>query len=154
MTERDCAGVAKNNSEFTRLLFSTAPLHVILKKFEETYPTLPFHLYLQRLLLEKGMVCEHVIKNCGIDRTYGHQLFNGRRQPSRDKVIQLAFGFGLNVSQAQDLMRAAGKSDLYPKIKRDAVILFCLNNGVGFLEAQALLQELSLPLLGKEGRYE
>ena len=52
-----------------------------------------FHEYLRQLCRDRGEIAERVIKRAGIDRTYGHQLFSGRRKPSRDKVIQLAFGF-------------------------------------------------------------
>ena len=95
-----------------------------------------------------------MIRTSGIDRTYGHQLFSGLRQPSRDKVIQLAFGFSMSVDEAQELLKIAGKSPLYPKLRRDAAIMYCLNNGISFCDAQAVLQELSLPLIGREGRYE
>jgi len=43
----------------------------------------------------RGEIAEHIVKQDGSGRTYGHQLFSGRRKPSRDEVIQLAFGFGL-----------------------------------------------------------
>lgn len=113
----------------------------------------PFHQYIRRICEERNLIPERVIKRCGIDRTYGHQLFSGIRKPSRDKVIQLAFGFPMTVEETQALLRAAGKSPLYPKIKRDAVLLYCLKNNLRFMEAQAALQELSLPLVGREDRY-
>ena len=43
--------------------------------------------YLRKLCEERGMVSEQVIKKAQIDRTYGHQIFNGTRIPSRDKLI-------------------------------------------------------------------
>lgn len=89
-----------------------------------------FHEYIKRKCQETGVVQEHVIKRADIERTYGHQLFRGLRIPSRDKVIQLAFGFGFDIEETQSLLKAARKSALYPKIKRDAVILFCINRGM------------------------
>lgn len=46
--------------------------------------------YLRKLCEERGLVPEQVIKKSQIDRTYGHQIFNGTRIPSRDKLIKLA----------------------------------------------------------------
>ena len=66
--------------------------------------------YLRRLCEEQGIVPEQVIKKAQIDRTYGHQIFNGTRMPSRDKLIQLAFGFGLSLDETQKLLKSAGKS--------------------------------------------
>jgi transcriptional regulator with XRE-family HTH domain len=113
----------------------------------------PFHEYIRRKCLETGVVQEHVIKRADIERTYGHQLFRGLRVPSRDKVIQLAFGFGFSVEETQSLLKAARKSVLYPKIKRDAVILFCINRGMSVIDAQEVLEELGLPLLGEGDRF-
>lgn len=143
-----------NTSGLLQRLFKTPDLKVFLQTNDREFLTETFVVRVQRLCTDRGLVAEHVIKNCGIDRTYGHQLFNGVRQPSRDKVIQLAFGFPLTVEETQELLKAAGKSLLYPRIKRDAVLLYCLKNRSGFIDVQAALQELSLPLLGREGRYE
>ena len=63
------------------------------------------------------MLPAQVIERSQIERTYGHQLFNGTRRPSRDKVLQLALGLGLSVDETQRLLRAAGKSPLYPRLK-------------------------------------
>jgi transcriptional regulator with XRE-family HTH domain len=104
--------------------------------------------YLQDLCKEKGVVQEHIILRSDIDRTYGHQIFRGLHAPSRDKIIQLAFGFGLNVEETQGLLRQAKYSALYPKLKRDAVIIFCLNKQKTIIETQELLYELELTILG------
>lgn len=89
-----------------------------------------------------------MIQRANIERGYGHQIFRGIREPSRDKVLQLAFGFGLNVPEAQRLLRAAEKSPLYPRLKRDAAILFCINRGESLVQMQLLLSELGLSPLG------
>lgn len=108
----------------------------------------PFHIYLSDLCAAKSMIPERVIKMALIDRTYGHQLFNGTRKPSRDKAIQLAFGLGLDIDGAQKLLERAQKSKLYPKIKRDAAILYCLYHKINLIEVQDMLSELGLTVLG------
>lgn len=112
-----------------------------------------FHTYISELCRESGRVPEQIIRLSAIDRTYGHQLFNGRRRPSRDKVIQLAFGFGLDVDGAQRLLLRAQKSALYPKIRRDAAILYCLNNRKDIFETQSVLLSLGQTLLGGEEKH-
>jgi transcriptional regulator with XRE-family HTH domain len=106
------------------------------------------------LAAERGLNCSHIASRCGVDRVYMHQLFSGIRQPSRDKVIQIAFGLSLGVDETQALLRSAGKAALYPRIKRDAAVLYCLKHSVPFYEMQEALLELALPPLGREGRYE
>ena len=109
-----------------------------------------FDAYITRLCKNSGNVPEQVIRNASIERTYGHQLFNGTRKPSRDKVIQLAFGFKMDLEATQKLLQIAQKSALYPKIKRDAAIIYCIQHHQDVLDTQSLLQSLGLTLLGGE----
>lgn len=109
---------------------------------------------LNALCRELDAVPEQVIKRSQIDRSYGHQLFNGTRKPSRDKVLQLAFGFGLDVDQTQRLLRSAGKSPLYPRLRRDTVILFALGKSMGLFELQELLERYEMTTLGGVRKYE
>lgn len=108
--------------------------------------------YIAKLCDERELVPERIVKLSQIERTYGHQLFNGTRKPSRDKALQLAFGFGLNVEETQKLLRVAGKSELYPRIKRDAVILHCLARRKDLFETQDALAAFDLTLLGGDTR--
>jgi len=133
-------------------LFKTHNLESLMKHFDKQQDITPFHEHISRLCAEKGVEPVNVIDNSGIERTYGYRLFGGSRNPSRDKVIQIAFGFGMDYDETQDLLKVARKSPLYPKVKRDAVIIYVLRRGLGITEVQATLDELSLPILGKEER--
>jgi len=113
-----------------------------------------FQACVNALCAQKGMVPERIIREAGIDRTYGHQLFNGIRKPSRDKVIQIAFGFGLDVEETQRLLRAARKSMLYPRLKRDAAIIYCLQKRKDLAYVQQVLTQYGLTALGEAPRYE
>ena len=135
-------------STMLRNLAVTSDFYSFVNDHENVMQETTFSAYLSRLCDVNNLVPERVIKAAQIDRTYGHQLFNGTRKPSRDKVIQLAFGFAMTVEECQGLLRVAGKNPLYPKIKRDAAILFCLSKGMNVLETQSLLESLDLTLLG------
>ena len=134
-------------------LFRTASIERFIRHFDRHMEYVAFDTYITDLCVSKNMRPEHVIIKSGIDRTYGHQLFNGRRKPSRDKVIQLAFGFNSTYDKAQELLKAARKSPLHPKIKRDAVIIYALTRQHDINDVQVTLHDLGLPVLGREDRY-
>lgn len=119
-------------------------------KNETNFIRTDFTEYLGRLSRDKGIPPVQIIRNAQIDRVYGHQLFNGIRKPSRDKVLQLAFGLGCSLEETQKMLRLADRSSLYPKIKRDAAIIYGLNNRVQISELQELLFSMELPVLGGE----
>ncbi len=137
-----------------RRLTQTGSLDEALRQNEPHMVQPDFPAYLNMLCAEKGQIPERVILQADIERSYGHQLFNGTRKPSRDKVIQLAFGLGLDVAECQALLRVAGKSPLYPRLRRDAVLIFCLSHGISVLEAQELLVVHHLTQLGGASAYE
>ncbi len=134
-------------------LFTADDVRTFLCENEDGMLTPTFTEYLDGLCHSKKMVRERVIKNAGIERTFGHQLFRGARKFSRDNTIRLAFGFGLSVEETQELLKAARKAPLYPRIKRDAVIIYGLSHNQSVQDIQLTLGELGLTLLGGE-KYE
>ncbi len=141
-------GKAASTSALLSRLFRTSSFERYKEKNAEAMSLPAFHEYISELCLKRREARERVIKRAQLDRVYGHQIFTGRYIPSRDKVIQLAFGFGLEDNEAQTLLKLARKSELYPRVERDAAILYCLHKGKTLMEAQSLLSDLGLPLLG------
>lgn len=137
-----------------RRIFRSERLEDVMNQNAASMHSEDFRQCLAALCRELGTVPERVIRGAEIDRSYGHQLFNGTRSPSRDKVLQLAFGFGLSVDQAQRLLRSAGKSLLYPRLERDTVILFALSKSMTILQAQELLERYDMTPLGGIRKYE
>jgi len=140
-----------DTGELLDKIIKTASINRFIKRHGENMNPVSFSSYLNDLCTKKNTVPAHVIEKSGIERTFGHQIFNGRRKPSRDKVIQLAVGFEMDYTDAQGLLTAARKSTLYPKIKRDAVVIYALEKKLSFFDIQETLSELSLPLIGEEG---
>ncbi len=142
----------KSTRELQRRLFSASSFDLFLEENAGGLQTPKLCYHLSELCRARGMRPVEVIRRAGLDRTYGHQLFSGIRKPSRDKLIQLAFGFGLSVEETQELLKVALKSPLYPKIMRDAAVMRCLFEGCKIDDLQALLLQLGLTLIGGEER--
>jgi len=104
--------------------------------------------YITELCRSRGEKPEQILRRSDVESSFGHRLFSGGRKPSRDTALQLAFGFGLTPQETQRLLLIAQASALHPKVKRDAVIAWCLSRGLPLTEAQQLLYDQSLPLLG------
>ncbi len=83
--------------------------------------------YLQQLLDEKGLKRIDVIHEAGLNETFGYQIFQGQRNASRNKILQLIFAMKLSLTEANRLLQTAGINELYCKNRRDAIIMFCLD---------------------------
>lgn len=142
---------ASTSTLWTRL-FKAPSLKTYLNESKDDLGILAFAEYITVLCVGRGEAAERVIKRAGLERSFGHQLFRGARKPSRDTVLQLAFGFETDVEGAQALLRHAGHSGLYPRIQRDATISYCLENKYNLMETQHTLLELSLPTIGGDAK--
>ena len=89
---------------------------------------------LTRLFEKRGITKSALAKQSGMSEIYVHQIFAGRRNPSRSRLICLCFGLGATLDETQELLRLAGLAPLYPRIRRDAIIIYGLVNGVGLHE--------------------
>ena len=108
--------------------------------------------YLQRLLAERGLVQPAVVREAGLDGGYGYQIFAGiKPHPGRDKVLQIAFAMGLTLREANRALKLAGASPLYPKVRRDAIIAYCLDHGASLQTADAELWRLGEETLSPRG---
>ncbi|MDR1704479.1 MAG: hypothetical protein LBS19_07305 [Clostridiales bacterium] len=126
-------------------------LRGLIEAFAKEMHRDPLEVALRKLCVEKNTKPARVIKRADIELTYGHQLFNGKKaNPSRDKVIQLAFGFGLSLNETQKLLKIARKSALDARIKRDVVFCYALEKSLTVAEVKSIINEMGLPALGRE----
>lgn len=108
-----------------------------------------FHHFLHELIEEKEMKNNVFFKQSDLSESYGYQLLNGKRQPSRDKVLQACIGLSITVNKANQLLKLAEKSELYVRNKRDAILIYALNNLLSIIEVNALLYEEECKMLSE-----
>lgn len=70
----------------------------------------------------------------GMSEVYLHQVFAGRRNPSRSRLLCLCFGLDTTVEETQLLLKHCGHAQLYPKNRRDAIILYGLANNMDLFD--------------------
>lgn len=87
----------------------------------------PLGAWLLDVTAARGLNRSSVIRRSRLNQTFAYQIFAGLRQPSRDKLIQLAFGLGLGIEEACELLERGGTSALRSTCPRDVVVAFCLD---------------------------
>lgn len=132
-----------------RLLNASSP-EVYLDHESLIDRTLPAYLY--ELLDERGIKRAEVVRASGLHPTVVYDIFGGKSLPGRDHAIMLAFGLGCSVKEAQRVLRLAGVAELWPKIRRDAIIIWCIKEGLSRQECDDKLWEFSEKTLFGTGR--
>lgn len=129
-------------------LFEAPSLDGFLSRGEAEYCLPAFADYITELAAARDEKPETILRRANVESSFGHRLFKGGRNPSRDTVLQLAFGFQLTTDETQQLLKVARATALHPKVRRDAVIAFCLHNRQTLIETQQALHDAGLPLIG------
>jgi hypothetical protein len=97
--------------------------------------------HIARLCSEKNLVKAKIIKRAEMNEIYAYQIFSGKRMPSRDKLLCLCLGMELNSAETNQLLKCVGLAPLYPKNKRDSIILFGFEKGQSVMEINEGLYE-------------
>ena len=94
---------------------------------------------LEKYNLEKSTVFSRARM---LETNYGYEIFQGKKKNvSRDKLIQICFGFPLTLDEAKMILRLGNVRTLYPRDERDAYIMFALKKGFSLEETNELLYE-------------
>ncbi len=109
-----------------RLLASATPKEYFDR---ETLPDRELRDYLYELLEDRGVKRADVVRASGVNATVVYDIFAGKSLPGRDRAIMLAFGLGCSLRETQRLLRLAGVSELWPKVRRDAIVIWCIEQG-------------------------
>lgn len=87
-----------------------------------------------------------------ISKSQFYSLLNGRRNPSKESVIKIAFGLKVTLEEMNELLRAAGFHALEPRNREDAILIFGIEQNKEVGKVEELLREYNskIKLLDKE----
>lgn len=105
--------------------------------------------YFDRIIEQKHLKKSEIIRKSCIERTYGYQLLNGTKKPSRDKMIQLCMGAELSFDETQIALKQTGFMELYPRIKRDCILIYAIKSHKTVMETDELLLQFKEPELNR-----
>lgn len=131
----------KNTEYLNHKILESKNVKSFLEENKLNIVTTEFNHLLYTFIEEKGLKNSDFFRVSGLTDSYGYQLLNGKRQPSRDKVLQASIGLNLSIGQTNTLLKSAEKSELYIRTKKDAIVMFALNNGLSFIEVNELLYD-------------
>ena len=116
----------KNTDDLRQELMQAPNLDRFLPTNREQFSNESLVESLNRLLGEKHISKAALAKQAGMSEVYLHQIFAGRRNPSRNRLLCPCFGLEASIDETQDLLKRCGLAQLYPKNKRDAIIYYGL----------------------------
>ncbi len=136
--------IQKTTDELLKILKAQDDIKDYIEENADEMIDMQLSEFLEQLLVKYNITKNQAIKRSGIDQIYGYQIFSGvKENPSRDKIIQLIFSMGLELQDAQRLLRVAKAGELYSRNKRDSIIIFALNKRLSLSQCDELLFEMN-----------
>lgn len=103
-------------------------------------------------LMEKYQVTpKEVISASGIERSYFYHILSGQKTPGRNIILRICLCISATLTETNQLLRLAHQGVLYPKVRRDAAIIFAIEKNFTMQQTnEFLISEHELPLYKEE----
>lgn len=114
----------KDTNNLRQELMETPDLDQFLSENQDNFDTGTVCDLLNRLFRKRNISKATLAKRAGISEVYLHQVFAGRRNPSRDRLLCICVGLGITLDETQRMLTQGGYAQLYPRTRRDAIISY------------------------------
>lgn len=133
--------IKKDTSELQNSMMEHTNLDRFLAENRENFQNNTVPELLLHMIEKKGISKAVLAKQAGMSEVYLHQVFAGRRNPSRSRVLCICFGLNATLEETQELLKQCSLAQLYPREKRDAIIIYGLLHGLSLFEVNDKLFE-------------
>ena len=112
----------KSTGDLHQELMSQPNLDQYITENEPYFADVDISLFLTTLHERCGLSKAELARRAGMSEVYLHQVFSGRRKPSRDRLLCICAGLEASLEETQRLLKQAGYAPLYPRRKRESII--------------------------------
>ena len=121
----------KSTGDLSQELMEQSNIDTYLRENRRYFSNQSVTELLGQLYQRKRLSKAALARQSGMSEVYLHQVFAGRRKPSRDRLLCLCIGLDATLEQTQCLLRLSTYAQLYPKNRRDAIISHGILHGTG-----------------------
>ena len=114
----------KSTGDLCSELMSQPDLDTYLKENEKEFDERSVGEILADVYEKKSISKAALARQAGMSEVYLHQVFAGRRKPSRDRLLCLCIGMEASMAETQQLLKQAAYAQIYPSNRRDAIISY------------------------------
>ena len=113
-----------STQDLSRELMSESNLDAYLSRNQPVFSDEDVANLLNRLYQRTDLSKAALARQAGMSEVYLHQVFSGRRKPSRDRLLCLCIGLDATLEETQRLLKLSAYAQLYPRSRRDAIITY------------------------------
>ena len=132
----------KSTDELLKILKNYNNIEEFIEDNTEDIKNTTFIQYITECLNNCNLTKAQVIEKSNTQKNYAYQIFSGSKKPSRNKVLALSISMGLDTDATNRLLKLSDHSILYPRIKRDSIIHFSLEQHYNLIDTNILLHDM------------
>lgn len=129
----------KTDELLKELKFKKTDIQEYIENNPESFIEINLKEFWGEILESSSMSKSDIINKSDFSYVYFYDVIAGKKIPTSDKIIRLVLAMHLSLDQCQTALRYCGKSQLYPRIKRDSILIYAISHGYTVLQTQELL---------------
>lgn len=95
----------------------------------------------ENLIAKNGRSKSNIINKADFSYCYFYDIINGRKMPTKDKVVRLSLAMRLTLEECQKALKISGRSALYPRVCRDSILIYALEHQLTIFRTDELLKK-------------
>lgn len=120
--------IKRPTDEMMQNLLKSNNIEKYIKENSEAFVDLTVSQFLCEYINSHNLTKSHVIKDAELSEIFGFQVFSGTRNPSRNTLLSLCVAMKMTLEETQTTLKIAEYAPLYPKSKRDSIIILGISN--------------------------
>lgn len=129
----------KTDELLEELKFKNTDIQEYIENNPDSFIEINLKEFWNDIINNSEMSKSDIINKSDFSYVYFYDVIAGKKIPTSDKIIRLVLAMHLSLEQCQTALRYCGKSQLYPRIKRDSLLIFAITHGYTVFQTQELL---------------
>ena len=121
------------------LKFKNTDIQEYIERNQDSFIQINLKEFWGEIVNNSGMSKSDIINKSDFSYVYFYDVIAGKKIPTSAKINRLVLAMHLTLEQCQTALRYCGKSQLYPRIKRDSLLIYAITHGYTVYQAQELL---------------
>ena len=137
-----------NTEELTNKLKQCDDIDTFMEENANEFNEDAFKEFLGSLLLKSKSNKTKLATEIGMSTSYVSEIFRGdKTAPGKDVLLRIAFGLKLALDEVNRLLVLGGKAPLRSKLRRDAIVIYSIENGFSLAQVDDLLFHYNQPTI-------
>ena len=110
-----------------------------LSENEDSFVVKDLTAFWKKTIKKSNMSKIDIINGADMGYTYFYNIIGGKSIPARDTIVKIYISMGLDIDDCQTALKLYNWAYLYPKNKRDSILIYALTHKLSLYEVEDML---------------